>query len=142
MLGEFFPTKIKVGTFTRRGGAADQAGSWQLGSAHYAGRIAVLVDESTASAAEIFTAVLQEQHRAVVVGRKTAGAVLASRFYSLPDGGELQLSIEDYATPGGRRLEGEGKGVVPDVPVALTLADVRSGQDRDLETALRALTAP
>jgi len=139
MIGEFFAKKIAVGTFVRRGGAADEEGSWQLGSVHYAGRVAVLVGAGSASAAEIFSAVLQERRRATVVGRPTAGAVLASRFYALPDGGQLQLSIENYATPGGRRLEGEGNGVKPDVPVALTLTDVREGRDQDLAAALRLL---
>jgi carboxyl-terminal processing protease len=142
MLGEFFEKKIEVGTFIRRGGAEDEAGSWQLGSVHYSGRVAVLTSGGSASAAEIFSAVLQERHRAVTVGRKTMGAVLASRFYSLPDGGQLQLSIEDYLTPAGRRLEGEGHGVEPDFPVVQTLADARAGRDRDLEAALRTLAQP
>jgi carboxyl-terminal processing protease len=69
-------------------------------------------------------------------------AVLASRFYSLPDGGRLQLSIEDYLTPSGRRLEGEGHGVQPDVLVDQKLADLRADRDRDLEAALQALAQP
>jgi carboxyl-terminal processing protease len=142
MLGEFFEKKIDVGTFIRRGGAEDEEGSWQLGSVHYRGRVVVLAGGGSASAAEIFSAVLQERRRAVIVGRKTMGAVLASRFYTLPDGGQLQLSIEDYITPGGRRLEGEGNGVEPDVPVNQKLADIRAGRDRDLEAALRSLAQP
>jgi len=142
MIGEFFDRKVEVGTFIRRDGAGDEAGSWQLGSVHYRGRVAVLVSGASASAAEIFSAVLQERHRAVIVGRKTMAAVLASRFYSLPDGGRLQLSIEDYLTPSGRRLEGEGHGVEPDVPVDQKLADMRAGRDRDLEAALQALAQP
>ena len=142
MIGEFFDKKVEVGTFTRREHAGDEAGSWQLGSMRYRGRVVILTGGGTASAAEIFSAVLQEQHRAVIIGRKTMGAVLASRFYSLPDRGDLQLSVEDYATPGGRRLEGEGHGVEPDVSVTLTLADQRAGRDRDLEAALQFLTMP
>jgi carboxyl-terminal processing protease len=142
MIGEFFERKVEVGTFIRRDGAGDEAGSWQLGSVHYHGRVAVLVSGASASAAEIFSAVLQERHRAVIVGRRTMAAVLASRFYSLPDGGRLQLSIEDYLTPSGRRLEGEGHGVEPDVPVDQKLADLRAGRDRDLEAALHALAQP
>ena len=76
-------------------------------------------------AAEIFAAVLQEHGRAAIVGRKTAGAVLASWYHGLPDGGELQLSRQDYVTPKGRRLENEG--VEPDVKVERTLADLRAG---------------
>ena len=96
-------------------------------------------ESGTASAAEIFAAVLQDHGRATVIGRPTAGAVLASWFHELPDGGQLQLSREDYLAPKGRRLE--GKGLEPDVLVARTLADVRAGVDRDVEAALRALGA-
>jgi carboxyl-terminal processing protease len=99
--------------------------------------VVVLVDRATGSAPEIFAAVLQEHGRATIVGRKTAGAVLASWYHSLPDGGELQLSREDYVTPKGRRLE--NNGLEPDVPVARTVADVRVGRDVDLDAALRVL---
>ena len=63
--------------------------------------------------------------------------MLASWYHGLPDGGELQLSREDYVTPKGRRLE--KNGVEPDVKVARTVADVRAGRDVDLEAALRVL---
>ena len=111
--------------------------SWQLGSARYRGQVVVLVDASTGSAAEIFAAVLQDHERATVIGRRTAGAVLASWFYRLPDGGELQLSREDYVAPKGRRIE--ANGVQPDIVVPRRLADVRAGRDLDLETALQVL---
>jgi carboxyl-terminal processing protease len=97
----------------------------------------VVVGGASASATEIFTDALQREHRAVVIGRKTAGIVLLSRFYRLPDGGALQLSIEDYRTPTGLHLE--GRGVEPDVSVSHTLADVRAGRDADLEAAVREL---
>ncbi len=137
-IGEFFPHSVDCGAFITRGGYRSGKSSWQIGSARYAGRVAVLVDGATGSAAEIFSAVLQEHGRATIVGRKTAGAVLASWFHSLPDGGELQLSRFDYVTPKGRRLE--ATGVEPDVPVARTLADLRAGRDADLEAALRLLS--
>ncbi len=136
-LGEFFDRSVDCGTFITRGGDRSVKHSWQLGSANYAGKVAVLVDSATGSAAEIFSAVLQDHGRATIVGRRTAGAVLASRFYSLPNGGELQLSREDYVAPKGRRIE--GKGVEPDVKVERTLAELRVGRDADLEAALRVL---
>ena len=55
----------------------------------------------------------------------------------LPDGGELQLSREDYLAPKGRRIE--GNGIEPDVAVARTLEDLRRGRDPDLDAALRLL---
>jgi carboxyl-terminal processing protease len=136
-IGEFFDRPVDCGTFITRSGSRQVKNSWQLGSAEYRGRVVVLVDGGTGSAAEIFAAVLQDHGRATVVGRRTAGAVLASRFHALPGGGELQLSREDYVAPKGRRIE--GLGVEPDVTVPRLLADVRAGRDADLEAALRVL---
>jgi carboxyl-terminal processing protease len=138
-IGEFFDRAVDCGTFIKRSGSRGMKNSWQLGSARYRGAVAVLVDAPTGSAAEIFAAVLQDHGRAAIVGRKTAGAVLASWFYTLPDGGQLQLSREDYIAPKGRRLE--GVGLEPDHLVPRTLADLRAGRDRDLETAQRLLRA-
>lgn len=136
-IGEFFDHGVDCGTFVARGGSRNEKNSWQLGSAHYAGGVAILIDGVTASAAEIFSAVLQDHGRAALIGRKSAGAVLASWFYTLPDGGELQLSREDYFAPKGRRLE--GNGLEPDVKVARTLEDLRAGRDPDIDAALRTL---
>jgi carboxyl-terminal processing protease len=128
---------VDCGTFVTRGGRTEQKRSWGWGSARYAGRVAILIDGSSASAAEIFAAVMQDHHRATIIGRQSAGAVLASWFYTLPDGGELQLSREDYVAPQGYRLE--GRGVTPDIATTLTLADLREGRDPDLDAALRVL---
>jgi carboxyl-terminal processing protease len=136
-IGEFFDSATDCGTFITRGGRRSVKNSWQLGSARYGGPVAVLVDGATGSAAEIFSAVLQDHGRATIVGRKTAGAVLASWYYSLPDGGQLQLSREDYLAPKGRRLE--GAGVEPDAAVTPTLAAMRAGRDEDLERAVTIL---
>ena len=136
-IGEFFDRSVDCGTFISRSGSRTVKNSWQLGSANYRGKVVVLVDAATGSAAEIFSAVLQDLRRATVIGRRTAGAVLASWFYRLPGGGELQLSREDYLTPKGRRIE--GTGVVPDIEVTRTLEHIRGGRDPDLELALQVL---
>jgi carboxyl-terminal processing protease len=136
-IGEFFEHAVDCGTFITRSGSRSAKNSWQIGSARYRGAVAVLVDGASGSAAEIFAAVLQDHGRAKIIGRRTAGAVLASWFYGLPGGGELQLSREDYIAPKGRRIE--GAGVEPDIVVPRTLEDFRSGRDRDLEEALRVL---
>ncbi|MEI6861764.1 MAG: S41 family peptidase [Verrucomicrobiota bacterium] len=143
VIGEFFDRSVDCGTFISRNGAQGEKNSWQLGSAHFHGRVAILTDGATGSAAEIFSAVLQAHGRATVVGRQTAGAVLGSQFYGLSDGGELQLSVEDYVSPRGARLEGHG--VTPDVLVPLmpwNLADLRAQRDPDLAAALRLFAAP
>jgi carboxyl-terminal processing protease len=142
IVGEFFPEAVDCGTFISRGGRRAAKSSWTWGAARYPGPVAILVGPGTGSAAEIFAAVLQEHGRARVVGTPTPGAVLASHFYALPDGGQLQLSREDYLTPRGRRLE--GAGVRPDVEVRPTLAQLRAGEDPALAAAagLPAAAAP
>ena len=59
-IGEFFDHSVDCGSFITRGGSRSMKNSWQFGSAHYGGRVAVLVDGASASAAEIFSAVLQD----------------------------------------------------------------------------------
>ncbi len=104
----------------------------------FTGPVLVLIDEHSASAAEIFAAAVQETGRGTVIGRRTAGAVLASIQEPLPDGGKVQISIRDYRTVRGVRLEGQG--VTPDVTVKLTLEDVRRNVDVDLRYAMQQLT--
>ncbi len=137
-IGNFFPRKVAEGRMVRRNGDTKESHSFGLGSARYAGRIAVLVGPSTGSAAEILAHVLQHHGRATVIGRRTAGAVIYSRSYGLPGGGQLQVPVSDYVGLDGERLE--GRGVTPDVEVpAPTLAQRRAGEDRDLEAAVKLL---
>ncbi len=80
----------------------------------YTGRIAVLTDRETGSAAEAVAAMLQETRGAVVVGERTAGAMLSSADVMVAPGWRLRYPVMDYRTAAGRRVEGDG--VTPDVP--------------------------
>jgi carboxyl-terminal processing protease len=139
-LGEFFPRPVPIGSFVSRSGAAKKKAASQFFSARYPGKVAVLVGPGSASCSEIFAHVLQHHGRAVLVGRKTAGAVIASYFYSLPGGGRLQVAIEDYLGLHGQRLE--GTGVMPDLVVSPKLAELRAGVDAELNAALSQLSRP
>lgn len=99
--------------------------------------VALLVDASSRSAAELTPAALQEAGRALVVGEHTAGAVLISQDSPLPDGGRLTLSRADYVTSGGVRLE--KRGVEPDILVARSAEDRRAGRDPALDAAIEVL---
>ena len=99
--------------------------------------VALLVDGSSRSAAELTPAALQESGRALVIGEHTAGAVLISQDSPLPDGGRLTLSRADYITAGGVRLE--KRGVEPDIVVVRTAEERRAGYDPALEAAIVAL---
>src|SRR5437868_4449249 len=75
-----------------------------------------LLDNPSASAAEAFTAALQESHRARVVGVRTYGRGQAQLFVPLPEGLGLVVPTLELRTPRGRGYKGEG--LQPDVEVA------------------------
>ncbi len=79
--------------------------------------LVVLVDDQTASSAEILTGALQDAGRAVVVGVKTYGTGTVVNTYPLMDGGALTIGTERWLTPKGRAIWREG--LVPDEVVAL-----------------------
>ena len=68
----------------------------------------VLVDQNTASAAEIVTAALQDHHRATVVGTHTFGKGVFQEEQKLANGGALDITVGEYFTPNGRNLGGGG----------------------------------
>jgi len=69
------------------------------------GKIVVLIDEYTASAAEIVTGAVQDQDRGYVVGRRSFGKGLVQRPIDLPDGSMIRLTIAHYYTPSGRCIQ-------------------------------------
>ncbi|MBY0372737.1 MAG: hypothetical protein K2Q23_02005 [Bryobacteraceae bacterium] len=134
LLGLFFAKDQTIGTsFTRKGGGREWRVKGTDAKAHR-GKVAVLIDAGSASASEIFAAAMQESGRGRVFGRKSAGGVLVSVRRPLPDGGELSVSVYDYVTAKGRRLEGQG--VTPDEAVDPSLPDLRQNRDTVLEEAL------
>ncbi|HLN13330.1 MAG TPA: S41 family peptidase, partial [bacterium] len=97
--------------------------------------IAVLVDEDTGSAAELLSAALQEQSRAVVVGTRTAGAVEIGITVHLPEGAGMAITVARVWSGKGTRLE--GSGVTPDALVTLTTDAMNLGHDSQLDKAVQ-----
>ena len=78
-------------------------------------KIVVLVDENSASAAEIFTAVMKDYNRATIVGQKTFGKGVVQQIFPFKDGSALFLTISQYFSPNGYVIQ--GKGIEPDINV-------------------------
>jgi carboxyl-terminal processing protease len=77
--------------------------------------VTILVDQGTASAAEILSAALRDHGRAKLVGQPTYGKGTVQTFYDLDDGAGLKLTTARYLTPKGNSLE--SKGLIPDVSI-------------------------
>ncbi|MFZ9594703.1 MAG: S41 family peptidase [Bdellovibrionia bacterium] len=75
--------------------------------------VAILVNSSTASAAEIVAGALQDHHRAIIMGQPTFGKGSVQTVIPLPPDMGLKLTIARYYTPSGRSIQ--EKGVLPDI---------------------------
>jgi len=78
--------------------------------------IVILTNAGTASAAEIVTAALQQNRRALVLGTKTFGKGSVQTVMPIDDEGALRLTTALYFTPSGKSIQ--GYGVTPDITVA------------------------
>lgn len=77
--------------------------------------MAVLVDEGSASASEIFAGAIQDYGIGPIVGTTTYGKGVVQETYSLSDGSAFKLTTETYYTPKGQEID--GNGITPDVVV-------------------------
>ena len=101
----------------------------------FAGPVAILIDELSGSASEIFAAGMRSIGRVRIFGATSIGGVLPASWDRLPNGDVLYHAIGEFITPGGERLE--GIGVVPDDPVSVTRADLLARRDPVLTAAMR-----
>jgi carboxyl-terminal processing protease len=82
-------------------------------------QVAILVNDLTASAAEIFTSSMQENHRATIVGTTTEGKGTEQTWFPLQDGSAVRLTIAKWLTPNGTWIN--GVGITPDIVASDTL---------------------
>ena len=69
------------------------------------GKVAILIDESSASASEILAGAVQDWDRGIIVGRRSFGKGLVQEPYEMQDRSELRLTVAKYFTPSGRSIQ-------------------------------------
>lgn len=143
--GHFFDERLSIGRFATRQTTLEFVANPRRASPSgtpvrpFAGPVALLVDEGSASASEVFAGGMQAVGRVRVFGRTSAGAVLGARWDRLPNDDVLYHAFADFITPSGVRLE--GRGVVPDEAVPMTRAALLEGRDPPLAAALEWIDA-
>ncbi len=104
--------------------------------------IAILVNENSASASEVFTGALKDYKKAVVVGTTSYGKGIVQNLIPLGDGSAIKITTAHYYTPSGFDLH--GKGITPDVEVELdenlkSQSVVTPEEDNQVQAAMEAL---
>ncbi|MDR3675492.1 MAG: S41 family peptidase, partial [Acidobacteriota bacterium] len=142
MIGGFFDREIKI---------ADQAGrekskpliAKSMGHNSFTGKLVVLVDSKSASAAELFARVVQLEKRGAVLGDRSSGSVMEAKRYGYQMGEDTvifygaSITEFDLIMADGKSLE--HAGVIPDEVVLPTGADLASGRDPVLARAAATL---
>ncbi len=97
-------------------------------------KLVVLIDEGSASAAEIVAGALQDNNRATLVGAISFGKGSVQEMLDLGSGASLKLTIAEWLTPKDRQIS--HKGIDPDVKVSLTEDDTKNNRDPQLTKAM------
>ena len=109
MANEFLPAgKLIVSTKGRY--KRDNSEAWSNGDGFFQdAEVAVLIDEFSASASEIFAGALQDNDRGLIVGRRSFGKGLVQKEFILPDSSAIRLTTARYFTPSGRCIQKDYK---------------------------------
>lgn len=96
--------------------------------------LVVLIDGGSASASEILSGALKDNHRAKLVGSQSFGKGLVQKINTLSSGAGINITISKYLTPNGTDIN--KKGIEPDIKINFTEADFRSRRDVQLNRAV------
>lgn len=139
MLGNVFDHDVKIADrIARKESKPDTAKT--VGGRAYTGKIIVLVDSQSASAAELFARVMQLENRGTVLGDRSSGSVMEARDYGYQQGADTVISYgfsvtdADLIMKDGKSLE--HVGVTPDEIVLPTARNLANGEDPVLARAV------
>ena len=109
------------------------------------GKVYVLINEYSASAAEIVTGAIQDQDRGTVVGRRSFGKGLVQRPIEFDDGSMIRLTIAHYYTPSGRCIQkpyakGEKEDYAQDIEKRFKHGELYSADSIHFNDSLRCYT--
>jgi len=110
MANEFFDTPAIIVMTRGRNFADNSVLTTDLTGSFGSEQLAVLIDEFTASASEIFAGAIQDNDRGLIIGRRSFGKGLVQRSFDLPDSSQMRLTVQRYYTPSGRCIQ---KGYTP-----------------------------
>ena len=88
--------------------------------------VAILINEVSASASEVFTAALKEQYGAIVVGKTSYGKGKVQKSYQLSSGAMIKFTYQEWLTPKGDYID--EKGIKPDIEVEYKVEKERDSQ--------------
>ena len=138
LVGHFFDHDVRVGDVKSRKEVKPLVARTR-GEHAFRGKLVVLVDSQSASAAELFARVVQLEHRGTVLGDHTAGAVMRAKFYQ-HEMGQAQITFygaliteADVIMADGQSLE--KRGVAPDEVILPSPADLAAKRDPVLSRA-------
>jgi carboxyl-terminal processing protease len=100
-------------------------------------KVAILIDQGSASASEILSGALQDNKAATLIGTRSFGKGSVQELIDI-DGGALKVTVARWLTPSGRSIS-DG-GLTPDIKVERTQDDVNNGKDPQRTRALQFLT--
>jgi len=96
--------------------------------------MAVLINEGSASAAEILSGALKDHKLATLVGKKTFGKGLVQGISEMEDGSALKITVAKWLTPNGNNINKDG--IAPDVEVDYSMDDFKADKDPQMDKAL------
>ncbi len=99
--------------------------------------IVVLINKGSASASEILSGALKDNHRATITGEQSFGKGLVQEINRLPDEAGMNITIQRYLTPSGTDIH--KKGITPDIVVELTKENADAKEDVQLKKAIEVL---
>ena len=109
MANEFLPENMPI-VFTKGRYKRDDSEVWSDGNGSFQdAELAVLIDEYSASASEIFAGAMQDNDRGLIVGCRSFGKGLVQKEFILPDSSAIHLTTARYYTPSGRCIQKDYK---------------------------------